>query len=295
MKMEKTKKYFGIYFNQKIPKWDKKNTYDREVEIQFEGRAFFLKRKKDGHIEKIEIQKGHKIKKEGKYQIEFINAENQTYYLLLEIKTSWLLLIMLLLWIVGMINLFFVRPILAKNLPLAYFLDYINVSILPFSSQNLPTIDEKFPKQYDFDVAIKQKVSPIIDLKDTAYFQGNIKKKIAPGTQGSFVIGVNARKSIRDIKYHIKFQDIRHEKPANMLFMVRGDNQTYRTLQELEKNLTGILSKQCQKSIIIDWKWAYETGENDKIITQNDQIDTQDGEKLTTYQFKIKIITEEVI
>lgn len=112
---------------------------------------------------------------------------------------------------------------------------------------------------------------------------------------GSFSIVINARKSAVDMIYAIKFQDVTHEKPSNMNFKIRGSNKIYSTLQELEKDLNGIIKKQTENEIYIDWQWPYETGENEEFIMKNNKIDTIEGKKLQSYKFKIIVTGEEAI
>ena len=95
--MKKEKKYYGIKFNDEIPKVDKVNKFRKEVEIKFEGKANLIKRDDDDKIvERTEIENGYKLKKEKDYEIEFINCQNEIYYLQVRIECSYLLFILLL-------------------------------------------------------------------------------------------------------------------------------------------------------------------------------------------------------
>ena len=61
--MKNKDKYYGIYFNDDIPKLDDKiNKYNREVEIKFEGKAYLIERDDDDEIiEKIEIKERKRL------------------------------------------------------------------------------------------------------------------------------------------------------------------------------------------------------------------------------------------
>ena len=61
---KKEDNYYGIRFNNDIPKIDKINNFNKEVEIKFIGKAYLVKRK-DDKIEKIELKNYYKLEKEG--------------------------------------------------------------------------------------------------------------------------------------------------------------------------------------------------------------------------------------
>ena len=304
--MKKEKQYVGIYLNDEIPELDKKNKYSKEVEIKFQGKAYLIERKENQKIEKTEIQNEHKLKKEGDYEIEFINLEEEMYHFKVQIGSSWLFLILLLFFLGLIMLLLFAKPSDAKNSPLAQICDFINLSILQLdvdkqqqSERGTEEITKKNKKQrpknqYDFDISFKNKSSTEIDLINTIESKGFVNSKVAPGDSGSFSIVISTQKSTVDMKYQIKFQDLSNEKPSNMSFKVRDDSQTYTNLQELEKSLSGVISKKSKKTITIDWQWAYETGETEEAIKKNDEIDTSEGEKLKNYQFKMIVAGEEV-
>lgn len=304
--MKKEKQYVGIYLNDEIPELDKKNKYSKEVEIKFQGKAYLIERKENQKIEKTEIQNEHKLKKEGDYEIEFINLEEEMYHFKVQIGSSWLFLILLLFFLGLIMLLLFAKPSDAKNSPLVQICDFINLSILQLnvdkqqeSERGTEEITKKNKKQksknqYDFDISFKNKSSTEIDLVNTIEAKGFVNSKVAPGDSGSFSIVISTQKSTVDMKYQIKFQDLSNEKPSNMNFKVRGDSQTYTNLQELEKSLSGVISKKSKKTITIDWQWSYETGETEEAIKKNDEIDTSEGEKLKNYQFKMIVAGEEV-
>lgn len=167
--MEKKQKYYGIKFNGDIPKIDEINKYSDEVEIEFQGKAYLIERR-DEQTQKTEIKDGYKLKKEGEYEIEFINLENKIYTLKVRIQTLFLFVILPLL-AVGVILLFVLFSPVKELKKLARF---INLSILEFEVET-----QKEPK-YEFDVRFKNIESQEIFLKNTVSEKIFAKNKIAP-------------------------------------------------------------------------------------------------------------------
>lgn len=316
--MKNKKEYYGILFNDDIPRLDRKNEYSKKVEVFFEGKAYLLERNEDNEIERTEIENNYKLKKEGDYQIEFINNEGETYILDVRLELNCCCIVILFwLFLIGfMLGLFLCRPISIDNSPLARFWDYINISILHLDIEKDNTVediseiakpikqipktrkeveDTKPEKEYDFDVTFENTSSDDINLLDSIEGKALAKGKIAPGVRGCFSIVMNTKKSSVDMKYDVDFQDVTNEKPTNMTFSIRGQNKEYSTLQELQKDLSGIIEKRSVKTIVIDWKWNYESGTDEASVTMNDFIDTNEGKNLTSYQFKIVVNGEEVI
>lgn len=289
--MRKKDKYYGIYFNDDIPKLDDKiNKYSKEVEIKFEGTAYLIERDDDNEIiEKIEIKNKSKLNKEKDYEIEFINDIGETYWIQVRIESSYLFLLLLLFVIGFIIGLALCRPFDTDNSPLSKFYDFIDLSILQLD------IDKENEVHYDFDVSFENITSEDINLTNTINAKSLVKNKICPGTSGSFSIIITTKKSTVDMKYKVLFENITNDKTSNMIFKIRGKDDEYSTLQELEKNLTGIIKKRSQQEIIIDWHWAYETGENYNTVIENDKVDTTEGRNLERYKFKILVTGEEAI
>ncbi len=289
--MRKKDKYYGIYFNDDIPKLDDKiNKYSKEVEIKFEGTAYLIERDDDNEIiEKIEIKNKSKLNKENDYEIEFINDIGETYWIQVRIESSYLFLLLLLFVIGFIIGLALCRPFDTDNSPLSKFYDFIDLSILQLD------IDKENEVHYDFDVSFENITSEDINLTNTINAKSLVKNKICPGTSGSFSIIITTKKSTVDMKYKVLFENITNDKTSNMIFKIRGKDDEYSTLQELEKNLIGIIKKRSQQEIIIDWQWAYETGENYNTVIENDKVDTTEGKNLESYKFKILVTGEEAI
>lgn len=310
----KEEKYYGIYFNKEIPKTDKKNRFNREVTIEFQGKAYLIKKKNKDEFEKIEIENEHKLKKEGDYEVEFINQKNEMYHLEIKIERAFLLLLFFLFLLGAIIAFLLCNLDSQEKSSLAQMFDSINLSILPLNIEKneqkglfweskkikkSTKINQKEEEQvnseneYDFDVSLKKEQSQEIRLFQTIFSEGLTKRKISPGENGNFAIVVRAPKSKVDMEYQIKFEDLTEEKPTHLLFQIRGEKQNYATLQDLAINLKGKINKHSKEKIVIDWQWPYETGENEKSIRKNDEIDTEEGENLKCYQFKIIVIGKE--
>ena len=134
-----------------------------------------------------------------------------------------------------------------------------------------------------------------INLINSISAKALAKNRVAPGTAGCFSIIMNTKNSTVDMKYKINFIDLTNEKPNNMIFRIRGNDKSYSSLQQLQNDLDGIIKAHSRKEIIIDWQWNYETGNSPENIKNNDRIDTQNGELLNSYKFKINVIGEETI
>lgn len=117
-----------------------------------------------------------------------------------------------------------------------------------------------------------------INLEDTIDNNTLINEKVAPGTKGEFEIIISSNE---DLNYQIKFQS-RNQKPANMKFYIKGQDERFNSLEELEENLKGVIKKYTQKTIYINWEWSYESN--------NDEQDTNDGNNLKIYNFDIYTI-----
>ena len=140
-----------------------------------------------------------------------------------------------------------------------------------------------------FKVNGKEDAVQNINLLSTYHNETLINNKIAPGTSGSFNIVVDATGSEVGVEYAIHFLN-ESEKPENLIFIY--DNEEYFTIQDLEKDLTGIINandEEKKRTITIYWEWQYETGNNENEINQNDQIDTNNAKQLENYTFDINV------
>ena len=310
--------YYGIYFNDEdIPKLDKVNKYKKEVEIKFEGRTFLIERDDDDKIVKrTELENNYKFKKEGEYELEFINNLDKTYHIDLKIKMSYLFIILFLFFFGVLIGLLLCNLKVKDDSSLSHFYDFIDLSVIQVDIDKedsnsvekenniinkiinnfIPQEKKKESlKEYNFDVDFESISSTDINLTDTVSAEAVAKNKIAPGVSGSFAIIINSQKSSVDMDYSVKFEDIVKEKPTNMSFKIRDTGKECSTLQELENELKGRLAKNTKEKIIIDWEWKYETGDNNDSIIENDLLDTNEGENLESYKFKIIVDGEEAL
>lgn len=317
--MEDRKDFFGILLNDRIPKLDKRNEFNKKVKVSFNGTAYLVEENDDGEIEKTPIETDYELKQERDYLIEFTNDKGENYMIEIRIELSYLFILLLLFLLGIVIGLALCRPCAKEDSPFSKIFDYIDLAVIGLNiSPNDETdtntmidnrlihriinkttvIDNKNEKPqnvYDFDATFKHISSDDINLTNTISAKSLAKNKIAPGVEGSFAINISSKKSTTDMKYNIKFQDITNDKPKHMTFRVRGYNDQYSSLQELEESLIGNIEKQSQKTYIIDWKWDYETGESATSIKENDSIDTSEAQNLNSYKFKIEVFGEEVI
>lgn len=119
--------------------------------------------------------------------------------------------------------------------------------------------------------------------------------KIAPGSNGSFKIKVDALGSDVDVKYNV---NVTEEKlPSNMLFYIEGNSENkYTSLSELASTeLTGTLltSGSQTKTYTICWEWPF----NSYNLVDNsllDETDVADGISTENYGFQVEIIGEQV-
>lgn len=133
-----------------------------------------------------------------------------------------------------------------------------------------------------------------ISLKSTIDNNSLKNNKIAPGTEGSFQIKIDANNSDVGINYIINFEN-ETSKPTNLKFVY--DNKTYNTLEELKDNLTGVINANDNdkiKVITIDWNWSYETGTTKDEKDKNDVIDTREAKTLNDYTFDIIVTGTQV-
>lgn len=202
--MKKENEYYGIKFNDKIPKTDKVNKFTKEVKIEFEGRAYLIKRNEDNEvIERKEIENGYKLKKEKDYEIAFINYENKIYNLQVRIESSYLIFILLLFWLGFLIGLILTRPVKDNYSLLDRFYDFINLSVIQLDIDKVKepknTIEVENVKrtriienikhikkevedknQYEFDATFKNISSDEISLTNSMTAKAVAKNKIAP-------------------------------------------------------------------------------------------------------------------
>ena len=149
--------------------------------------------------------------------------------------------------------------------------------------------------RWSFKVNGQDEEVQTINLASTCNNETLIDNKIAPGTEGNFKIIVDGTGSDVGIDYSIKFEN-ESTKPQNLKF--KYDEKEYNSIAELQEDLTGTINTndpEKTKTLSIDWKWAYETGENLEEITQNDKIDTQNAKSISNYTFDVIVTGTQVM
>lgn len=148
---------------------------------------------------------------------------------------------------------------------------------------------------WSFKVNGQKEQVQTIQLGSTCNNETLVNHKIAPGTNGSFNIIVDGTGSEVGIDYKIKFTN-ESVKPTNLKFIY--DNQEYNSISELETDLSGTIyanDENKTKTLTIDWQWAYETGNNESEIANNDKIDTKNAQEIANYTFNVIVSGTQVV
>lgn len=148
---------------------------------------------------------------------------------------------------------------------------------------------------WSFKVNEKEEKLQTISLKSTMNNETLTNNKIAPGTEGSFQIKLDATGSDVGINYIVRFEN-ESQKPTNLKFTYEG--KTYKSLTELQEVLTGTINADAQdktKVLTIGWNWKYETGSTAQEISANDLIDTENAKQISNYTFDIIVTGTQVM
>lgn len=133
------------------------------------------------------------------------------------------------------------------------------------------------------------------DLDNSKYTSQTLKAdRIAPGTEGTFGIKIDATDTEVGVKYDIDFTNIEN-KPTNMYFMV-GDTK-YNSFDELATGISGVINADDTNKVVettIKWVWDYETGSNAEEIANNDKVDTDEGIAGSTMTFNANVTATQV-
>lgn len=140
--------------------------------------------------------------------------------------------------------------------------------------------------KWSFKIDKNGEETKTIKLINTVNKATLVNGKIAPGTSGEIIIGVDGTGSEVGVAYDIKFEN-EQNKPDNLYF--RYKNQKYSSLSEIEAITGNFLCNEENKKIeyVIFWQWPYETGDTANLIAQNDEIDTQNANKISQYTFDV--------
>ena len=106
-----------------------------------------------------------------------------------------------------------------------------------------------------------------INLAQTCDQSTLLDKQIAPGTNGSFDVEIDATGAEVGIDYKVEFTNIPEDFPTNLKFTV--DNEEY----DLTTGFTGNIPANATNKVItktVNWEWPYET-------LNGDIADTTDG------------------
>ena len=147
---------------------------------------------------------------------------------------------------------------------------------------------------WNFKVNDKEEQIQTIHLNSTINNNTLVNNKIAPGTQGSFQIKLDATDAEVGIDYVIRFEN-ESNKTTNLKY--EYENKNYTSLNELQKDLTGTINANDSnktKIITINWSWPYETGTTAEQIAANDKIDTQNAKSIRNYTFNIVVTGTQV-
>ena len=138
--------------------------------------------------------------------------------------------------------------------------------------------------KWSFKVNGQTQTIPDIDLATTMKKVNNVaENKIAPGTEGSFDLNLDATGSEVAIDYNIKLAVT--EKPTNLRFYTDSSYTKEIASTDGVMNVSGVMSLEEIKTVqtkTIYWKWAYQTGTATNDIVANDKIDTADSKKSVT-------------
>ena len=152
---------------------------------------------------------------------------------------------------------------------------------------------------WSFKVYGDNEQTQTVRLASTVNDQTLVNNKIAPGTNGSFVIKVDGRGSDVGIKYNFKLQN-ETQKPSNLLFTYSGI--TFGSLSELLEVAGGTIDANADenakvKQVVINWQWPYQTQttSSEEELAENDREDTQDGMNISNYSFDIVVTGTQVV
>lgn len=118
---------------------------------------------------------------------------------------------------------------------------------------------------------------------------------LAPGTEGAFVINIDATGIATGVEYNVDFKNIIN-KPTNMYFKI-NDN-IYYDFDSLSNALSGVIypyDTNKTKNIVINWAWDYETKNNGMTVDYNNEIDTSEGKQAKTFSFDITVTGTQIL
>lgn len=168
-----------------------------------------------------------------------------------------------------------------------FFMSYDDIIILDkFKKEEERQKEKEQRKKYTFKVSDKKAEEQKIELNEVVNEQALVNKKIAPGVYGEFAIIMDAYEATKNMSYNVELTS-NNEKPRNLVFNIKGDENKYNNLEELAKKLNGSVEKNSTREIIIQWSWDYDSKDNYQ--------DTEDGKNIENYTFAVNVIANEII
>lgn len=139
--------------------------------------------------------------------------------------------------------------------------------------------------KWDFEIVKNGEQIKTINLADTVNNKTLVNGKIAPGTSGVIVIGVDATGAEVNMEFTVEFVNEKN-KPQNMTFIYMG--QQYKSLSEITmKGTIAHTEKTRINEVAVVWNWEYETGTTEEEKLANNVKDTQDANTIEEYTFDI--------
>lgn len=163
--------------------------------------------------------------------------------------------------------------------------DFLFLKLFSVSQENSNKNNNEKSNIYKFNVKYKNTDFKSINLEDTIDRKTLVHEKIAPGTSGKFQIELSSNKKI---KYQINLKN-ETPKPQNLFFKINIKNRDLlesNSLEELEKELQGVIYKNEKVIINFEWYWKFQ----DKYSTVTTDIqDTNDSKNIKQYKFIIQV------
>ena len=163
--------------------------------------------------------------------------------------------------------------------------DFLFLKLFSDSQENLNKNNNEKSNIYKFNVKYKNTDFKSINLEDTIDRKTLVHERIAPGTSGKFQIELSSNKKI---KYQINLKN-ETQKPQNLYFKINIKNRDLlesNSLEELEKELQGVIYKNEKVIINFEWYWKFQ----DKYSTVTTDIqDTNDSKNIKQYKFIIQV------
>lgn len=159
-----------------------------------------------------------------------------------------------------------------------------SISLLEYDNYINENLESDDKQQYKFNVKYENLDLQEINLAKTINKKTLVNEKIAPGVRGEFDIIIESN---IDTNYYVNFESM-NSKPKNLTFNVKQGKNKYENVEELGKELTGIIQKNTTKTLTIQWQWEYEN-----TLIQDIQ-DTKDGKTIEEYNFRIIVLGKQI-